>query len=209
MKRLHQLLNSKTAQNASVFMKWMCYLVMALFALLLILCCMGRLEYDLRFAGENYPNAIYAEENHEYSSRALTVSSNDTLYIHAHADDGSIELATYATLVSMYVISIIPMMFAFYFLSKVFANVAKGEIFIQKNAHYLLYYGLIQLFVALLLPFIKLLIVVLANHFVSDVISMSTGSDIISSLMPNIGILVAAYIIHYGVSLQDEADHTL
>ena len=31
----------------------------------------------------------------------------------------------------------------------------------------------------------------------------------LSALIPGIAFLVAAYIIHYGVHLQDEVDHTL
>ena len=31
----------------------------------------------------------------------------------------------------------------------------------------------------------------------------------LTTLVPSIAVLVAAYILHYGVHLQDEVDHTL
>lgn len=31
----------------------------------------------------------------------------------------------------------------------------------------------------------------------------------LNSIVPSIAFIVAAYIIHYGISLQDEVDHTL
>ena len=40
-------------------------------------------------------------------------------------------------------------------------------------------------------------------------IMISTGSDMLNRLFPGIAFLVAAYIIHYGIRLQDEVDHTL
>ncbi|MFV0498061.1 MAG: DUF2975 domain-containing protein [Candidatus Fimivivens sp.] len=209
MKKLHNLLNQKTAQNASQFMKVICYMMIGLLAIMLILSFMGRLQYDLRYTGEHYPHAIYAEKSHDFSTRSLTVSSNDDLRIRTQSEDGKIELSSYIAIVTMYAVGIIPLMFAYLFLSKVFANVAKGEIFVQKNAHYLLYYGLIQVALAVVLPFVKLLIVQIANMLVTDHISLATGSDMINNLIPSIGFLIAAYIINHGVNLQDEADHTL
>lgn len=209
MKSMHALLNQKTAQNTAKFMKIICYIIICLFVIMLALSFMGRLQYNLSFRNENYPNAIYAEENHNFTSRSLTVSSGDNLRIRTQSEDGKIELISYIALIVMYASNIIPLMLAYWFLSKVFANVAKGEIFVEKNAHYLLYYGIIQAIVAVVVPFVKLLIVQIANMLVTDRISLSTGTNMINQLIPSIAFLVAAYIINYGVHLQDEVDHTL
>lgn len=209
MIKLHNLLHQKTAQKASQFMKVICYIIIGLLTMMMLLSCLGRLQYDLNYVDEHYPEAIYAEEKHDFSTRVLTVSSNDHLRICTLSRDGKIELTTYVAIVLMYVSGIVPLIFAYLFLSKVFDNVAKGNIFVKKNAHYLLYYGLIQAALAVALPFIKLLIVQIVNMLVTDQISIATGSDMVNKLIPGIGFIVAAYIINYGINLQDEVDHTL
>lgn len=62
---------------------------------------------------------------------------------------------------------------------------------------------------ALFVPFVKILICYLTNLVSNSQISISTGSDMLNHLIPSIAILAAAYIIHYGIHLQDEMDHTL
>lgn len=209
MKKIHNLLNLKTAKTLSGIMKYICYLTMFLLTAILILSFMGRLEYDLTTTSENYPNAIYAEENHDYSSRGFTISSSDNIYINTQSEDGKIELATYISLVLMYSLGIIPIIFSYFFLSKIFANIETGEIFNRKNAHYLLYFALIRITVAVVLPFVKLLIAQITNMFSSDIISLSVGSTMLNDFIPNIAFLVAAYIINYGVNLQEEVDATI
>ncbi len=211
MKMLHDLLNKNTAQSISRFMYTICCIVIVLLVMMLVLSFAGRLQYNLSFEDKNYPNAIYSEENHNFSTRFLTVSASnsDDLRIRTYSEDGRIEMISYIALVLMYATGLIPMIIAYLFLARVFKNVSKGEIFVKKNAHYLLYYGIIQAMLAAVYPFLKLLIVQIANMITTDRISLSTGADIINNLIPAIGFLVAAYIINYGVNLQDEVDHTL
>lgn len=209
MKKIHKLLNQKAAKKIAGFMKAICYIIIFLFAMMLIMCCMGRLQYNLRVGDKTYPNAIYAEESHDFSVRNFTVQSNDDLRIFTPSEDGKIDLLTYIAIAIMYAINIAPLMFAYWFLAKVFGNVAKGEIFVEKNAHYILYYAVIQACVAVVVPFVKLFIVQIANTFVADRISLATGMNMINQLVPSIAFFVAAYIINYGVHLQDEVDHTL
>jgi len=49
----------------------------------------------------------------------------------------------------------------------------------------------------------------LANQIADSRISLYTGTDVLNTLIPSIAFLVAAYIIRYGIYLQDEVDHTL
>ncbi|MEG0900009.1 MAG: DUF2975 domain-containing protein [Oscillospiraceae bacterium] len=206
---MHKLLNQKVAMGTAKFMKVICHIIIFLFVIMLALSFIGRLQYNLQVGGKTYAHAIYAEENHDFNMRSLTVKSNDSLRIHAAADDGTIDIITYVAITIMYAINIIPLMFAYWFLAKVFANVAKGEIFTQKNAHYLLYFGVIQAVVAIAVPFVKLFIVQIANTLVSDRISLATGTNMFNEFVPSVAFIVAAYIINYGVHLQDEVDHTL
>ena len=94
-------------------------------------------------------------------------------------------------------------------MSRVFSNIHKGQIFTEENASYLLYYGLLQFFVAVFVPFLKLLICWLTNLVSANRVSIATGQSMFSTLISSIVFLVSAYIIHYGVHLQDEVDHTL
>lgn len=209
MKSMNFLLNHKLATKTAKLMNVLCHIAIILFVIMLALSFLGRLQYVLSVGGTTYEHAIYAEENHDFTTRSLTVSSSDTLRVRAATDGGTIELLTYIVIVLMHAITIIPLIFAYWFLAKVFANVAKGEIFVEKNAHYLLYFGIIKGAVAVVLPFVKMLIVQIANALVADRISLATGSDMINQLVPSVAFLIAAYIINYGIHLQDEADHTL
>ena len=117
--------------------------------------------------------------------------------------------AVQAGLSLMYAVHIIPMIFAYWFLSRVFSNINKGQIFTEQNSSYLLYYGMLQLGAAVFVPFIKLLICRVVNLASGGRMSISTGRAVLNMLIPGIAFIVAAYIIHYGVHLQDEVDHTL
>lgn len=203
------LQNQPLMAKISKLMKIFCNLAVALLVLLLVLSLFGRLQYILHVNGTVYENAIYAEEDHNFTTRALTANSGDSLRVHAAENDGTIGLLTYAVIVFIYAINILPLIAAYCFLAKVFDNVAKGEIFVEKNAQYLLYFGVLQLVAAVIVPFVKLLIVQIANAFMADRISLATGADMIGQLVPGVAFFVAAYIISYGVHLQDEVDHTL
>ena len=75
----------------------------------------------------------------------------------------------------MYAVTIVPAILGFWFLSRVFTNVSNGQIFTEKNAVYLLYYGVIQFITALFVPFIKLFICFLINSISSDQIFYFNG----------------------------------
>ncbi len=209
MKSLNNLLSKKTAQNLSAFMVAICNILIGVLIMVFVLSLFGRLQYNLITPTDDYPDAIYAEEDHDFSSRFLTVSANDELRIITKSTDGKIDIVTYIAVVLMFALQTIPMAVAFFFLSRVFVNVAKGEIFIKKNANYILCFGIIQALLAVLLPFLKLLIVFVVNMVVEDSIHISAGSEMLNQLIPAVAFMVAAYIISYGVDLQDEVDSTL
>lgn len=198
MKIIHKLINEQVAKSASNFMKCVCYFVIFFYLLCLVLSFMVRQSFHLHTSQGTFDNAIYAEENHQQTTRFLTVHTNDEIHI-----------TTQVGLSLMYATNVFPIIFAYWFLSRVFANINKGQIFTEQNACYLLCFGLINFLVALFVPFIKLFICYITNLFSSSNISIATGSDMLNNLIPNIAFIVAAYIIHYGIHLQDEVDHTL
>ena len=208
MKKIQKLINETFAKSTAHFMKYICYIMMLFFVAGLILSFSGRRTFILHTSTGTYDSAIYSEENHDWTSRGPTVSMNDEVRVIAY-DGEKIDLITQIGLSAMYVTNIIPLILCFWFLSRVFNNVSKGRIFTDQNASYLLYYGLIQVAVAVLVPFIKIFISYLANQFTNSELSIATGQNLLNNLIPNIAFIVAAYIIHYGVHLQDEVDHTL
>ena len=208
MKMLKPLLNERFVRKAASFLQAACWLAICFFALVTVLACLGRQTFTLRTSMDVYEEAIYAEEDHAWTSRGFTVDSGSDIRVTANSDDG-VDLATHIGLTLMLAAQALPALAGCWLLSRVFANIAQGRIFVEQNARGLLGYGLLQIYAVFLLPFVKLLICNLAN-LVSDsqiaAWSVQIGPD---KLFPSIAFLVAAYIIHYGITLQDEVDHTL
>lgn len=208
MKLFQTLANERFARPAAGLIKFACYFVICFYVLCTVLSFMGRQTFFLHTKTGNFERAIYAEENHNAHSRSMTVFMGDDIHVWTNSSD-QIDLTIQLGLSLMYAVNTIPIVLAFWFLSRVFSNIYRGEIFIEKNASCLLYYGLLQLFVAVVVPFIKLFLCWLTNLVSDGRMSVSTGQRMFNMLIPSIAFIVAAYIIHYGVHLQDEVDHTL
>ena len=208
MKFIQKLANERFARPAAQLMKFACYFVICFYVLCTVLSFMGRQTFFLHTKTGTFERAIYAEENHNSHSRSMTVHTGDDIHVWTN-DNDRIDPTIQIGLSFMYAINMVPMIFAYWFLSRVFSNINKGEIFTEQNSSYLLYYGLLQFSVAVFVPFIKLLICWLINLVSNGRVSISTGQTMFNMLIPSIAFIVAAYIIHYGVHLQDEVDHTL
>lgn len=208
MKMLKPLLNERFVRKAASFLQAACWLAICFFALVTVLACLGRQQFTLVTSTDVYEGAIYAERDQGWLSHSFTVTASDSIRVTADSDDG-VDLATHIGLTLMFASQALTGMAGYWLLSRVFANIAQGRIFVEQNARGLLGYGLLQIYTVFLLPFVKLLICNLAN-LVSDsqiaAWSVQIGPD---KLFPSIAFLVAAYIIHYGITLQDEVDHTL
>ncbi len=208
MKFIQKLANERFARSAAQLMKVACYLVICFYVLCAVLSFMGRQSFFLHTKTGIFERAIYAEENHDAHSRSMTVFTGDEIHVWTN-DNDQIDLTIQIGLSLMYAVHIVPMIFAYWFLSRVFSNINKGEIFTEQNSSYLLYYGILQFSVAVFVPFLKLLICWLINLISNSRMSISTGQAMLNMLIPSIAFIVAAYIIHYEVHLQDEVDHTL
>ncbi len=208
MKFIQKLANERFARPAAQLMKFACYFVICFYVLCTVLSFMGRQTFFLHTKTGTFERAIYAEENHNSHSRSMTVHTSDDIHVWTN-DNDRIDPTIQIGLSFMYAINMVPMIFAYWFLSRVFSNINKREIFTEQNSSYLLYYGLLQFSVAVFVPFIKLLICWLINLVSNGRVSISTGQTMFNMLIPSIAFIVAAYIIHYGVHLQDEVDHTL
>ncbi len=200
--------NEHLTRSAARLMKHLCYFAIGFYVLCTVLSFMGRQTFFLHTKTGTFERAIYAEENYNLHSRGMTVSMGDDIHVWTN-DNDQIAPAIQAGLSLMYAVHIIPMIFAWWFLGRVFSNINKGQIFTEQNSSYLLYYGILQLGSAVFVPFIKLLICRVVNLVSDSRMSISTGQAMLNMLIPGIAFIVAAYIIHYGVYLQDEVDHTL
>lgn len=210
MKLIQKFFNEKYAKSASRFLRFACYFIMAFYVFCLVLGFMGRISFTLHTNSGtgSYEEAIYAEENYVLQSGILVVHLDDSVNVWTN-DAGQVDLTIQVGLFLMFAVNIVPLIFGFWFLSRLFANVSEGQIFVVQNANYLLYYGLIQFSVGLFVPFIKLLICYLINLFSNGRMAINTGSNMLNILIPSIAFIVAAYILRYGIHLQDEVDHTL
>ena len=209
MIKFRKLINESFAKSAAHFMKYMCYAAILFFLACTVLSIIGRQEFILHTSTRTYSSAIYAEENHDPQSRIFTTKINDDIRVYVDENGDKIGLATRIGLSAIYIVHFVPLAIGLWLLSRVFYNVSSGRIFTEQNSVYLLYYGLIQIAIATLVPLLKQFVCFLANQFAGSEISISTGQGSLNYLIPNIAFFVVAYILHYGVHLQDEADHTL
>lgn len=217
MRKIKKLLNEQSAKNAAEFLKFICYLAILFFTACLVASFMGRLTFTLHAGGEIYETTYYAEKHNERWSDGTrkiggfftSMKDDVTIYI---ANEDEIDTIIPMALAAMNVVNLTPIILSFWFLSRVFKNVSNGQIFTEKNAAYLLYYGLINIATVVLVPLIKPGIALLANQFSSNEIFSPFFFDlgnILAELFPSLAFIVAAYIINYGVRLKDEVDHTL
>ena len=211
MRILKGLISEPWGRSAAGVMEYVCYFLLLMFTAGLVLSLIGRQTFVLHTGEVTYPIAIYAEKSHEWSSRGPTASMIDDIHVYTLSSGGNkIDILTQVGLSAMYAFNVIPLIICFWLLSRVFRNISKGSIFTDKNALYLLYYGLIQIALAIFVPLIKTLICRLVNLYTTSPIRINnTGQNAIQNVFINVAFIVAAYIIHYGVHLQDEADHTL
>ena len=208
MKFVQKLINERFARRAARCMQIVFYFLIGFLSLCTVLSFMGRQTFSLHTSTEYFERAIYAETDHDPLSRGMTVHMGDDIHVWT-GDSDQIDLAVQIGLALMYAVHTVPIMFAFWFLSRVFSNIHKGRVFTEENACCLLFYGLLQFAAAVVVPFIKLLICCFTKLVSDNRLSIATGQAMLNMLIPGIAFIVAAYIIHYGVHLQDEVDHTL
>ena len=205
---IRKLMDDRFAKRAAQFMRYACYFLILIFIFCTLLSITGRQTFILYSKTGTYERATIQNHENAPHSSAVTVSVNDDIRVWTNEND-EIDLSIQIGLSLMYAVSTLPIILAVWLLSHVFHNIQKGDIFSEQNASYLLFYGLIQVSVAIFVPLLKLLICWLVNLVSSGRMSIATGQDAFNMIPPGIAFLVAAYIIHYGVSLQDEVDHTL
>lgn len=202
--------SEKRASMLAEILKGICILMTFLALLTTVMVLMGRMQIHLYTPETFYNDALLLEKNHEATSRFMFVNlSHLEVHLHTANSGGKIDIVTYLCTVLMGVATVVPMGYAFFKMSRFFGNIAKGSVFSASNASLLLNGGLVLLAGSLLAPLLSLLVLSpIANKLTSNVISISASFNL-TALFAGAILLVMAYVFHYGIYLQDEADHTL
>ena len=209
---MKRIFSERTAKGTARVLSFWCALVIVFYGMALVMSAMGRMTFTLHGPDGQMKHAIWADMPYEAGTDFGSGSMRFTLTdeIHAWADDGGLlSTAQKIGLVLIMAAHIVPLMAAYAALAGVFGRVGNGEIFTDWNARGLMVYGVIRLVTAAIVPFVKLGICGVVTAMGAGELTISTGQNMLGELFPSIGFIVAAYIIHYGVHLQDEVDHTL
>lgn len=121
MSFVQTLTNERFAKPAAQFMKVMCYFAILFYILNLGLSFMGRQAFVLHTKTETFERAILAEENHDTDFQGIFVQMGDDIHVWTN-DDNQIDLIIQIALSAMFTVNTVPMIFAFWFLSRVFSN---------------------------------------------------------------------------------------
>lgn len=208
MKMISQSARERLIKAACLLVQIACYAALAFYVFGFVLSVMGRQTFTFHASTGTYDRVIYAQENYEGDAEGMFITTQDGIHVMPN-HDGKIDLTTQIGLSLMYAVEMVPAAVAMWFLSRVCTNVYRGNIFVGKNAQYLSFYGAIQIFAAFVVPFLKLFFCFVVNQIADSQISISTGQNSLQTLVSGIAFMIAAYIIGYGVCLQDEVDHTL
>ena len=210
MRRFQRLLNHNTAVGAAKLMKFVCYLMIVGLIIGLCLSIAGRQRFIMIAQTGTYENAMLAFAGRGWEGDGMFAElPNMTVRLFLGPTVENVDLVSRISLSALFVLHVLPVIYSFILMARLFDNVSKGRIFIQKNAYFLLYIGLIRIAVNSLVPIAQLLLGAITEIFTPVRFFLTHNGGIITGSIQYVAILVAAYIIHYGVSLQDEVDHTL
>ncbi len=209
MKKLNGMLTQHRVNKMVGFLNFACYVMVALCIGAIVLSILGRQTFTLHDSTGMHELAMLADT--EYGARdkrGINITTDPVGTLHVYAND-EIDTAARIGISALVIVSVLPMFFAFWHLTKVLSNIKRGAIFIEENARRILYFGLLQLFSAVGVPILQVLICAVSTAISANELYVSTGQNMIAGIFTSMAFLVAAYIIRYGVHLQDEADHTL
>lgn len=200
----------KHASKLAQLLQGLCYFLVGLAVLSVILILFGRMEVDMTLPEGHYSNALLLEKDHSVESRVFLI---DLSFLDIHVDtrpaDGKTELVTIVGIIIMSLATLAPHGYSFYLIARFFGNVANGNVFVPVNATLLLRCGTVFVAAALIAPILNgFAMPAIINLVTDNHVSTNASIDFIS-LIGGVAALVMAYVFHYGIYLQNEADHTL
>lgn len=202
-----RLMSEKNARRVAVILQTVCCLAVILALMVAVLVLLGRVELRLSTPQGYFNNALLIEKDHAATSRALIVKlSGHSLFLHIQE---KLDFITWLGIALIGITRVFPMGYCFFVLAGFFKNIAAGEVFVLKNARILLRAGMVLIISSLLIPLLNGFVFLgLINALSANNLSIAINSGLSDLFFGGI-LLVMSYVFHYGIYLQDEADHTV
>jgi len=206
---LSKLVQKKVARRFASALQILCWLMMLLAGLSIVLALLGRVEVALNTPQGYYENALLAAEDPGASTRLFFIKLSGHDIRLTVTVDGGIGAAAWMGVALLCIIRLAPIGVCFFCMACFFGNVVEERVFVTSNAALLLRTGCVLLAASLIGPLLNAYMVPwLVSVFSANTLSVGVQLDL-SQMVFGAVLLVAAYIMYYGIELQDEVDHTL
>lgn len=205
--KLSTLLEKRYAHGFAKALQVLCYLLLVFMLVSAVLMLLGRMQVDLVTPQGRYENAILLEKDHATTTRLMTMRLSEAK-LHLEIETG-VGFITWLGVALIGLLRILPLAWCFLLFARFFRNIQEDRVFVPENANLLLRSGIIWLYGVLIWPLLAaFLIPAVVNALSANTLSVSATLNV-SGLFVGTILLVSAYIMRYGISLQDEVDHTI
>lgn len=198
----------ENAGRFASFLKFVSYFACFFFGVSIILILLGRVQMTIVTPTEVYERALLLEQDYGAQSRFLFVDIAG--YDLTLTLQGGVDFVTWLSVALLTLVKMFPMAFCFFFLIRFFGNIEEGRVFVKENGNFLWYNGIALLIATVLGPIMKYFIVpLLMQSFSENILRFSITDNFLTIWFYSAFFLVGSYVFHYGLYLQEEADHTL
>ena len=208
VKKIEDIVKGPQVKYGATFIGFVCYCLAVITCMTVVLTAAGKLNFIFYDKSGMPSSATFNEKNYDPSNGGFSMTMKDEVRIWAN-DENEIDAVTKIALVLVAAAGAVPSALAYFFLGKVFYNVAKGDAFTEKNSSELIKAGVLKLAAVVLAPFAKVLICFLSNLISTSRIQISAAMLRLGDVIMAAAIITAGYVIRRGAELQEEADHTL
>lgn len=204
--RLAALLTDRNARRLTTSLRVICMLTFGFLCAFALLIVLGRVEVNLVLPSGTFERAPLLARDSEASRFLYAALGGHHIRVEAwHPVDWATRLGI--TLIGL--LHVAPLAYCFYTLTRFFTNIGVRQVFTSANGNLLLRCGSVLALTALVFPLLSAYAIPpLINLLSANRLSIGITFDF-SRLFFGIVLLVAAYIFHYGLYLQEEADATL
>jgi hypothetical protein len=204
--RLAAQLTDRNARRLITCLRVLCmltFIFLCVFALLIVL---GRVEVNLVLPTGTFERAPLLGRDSEASRFLYATIGGHHIRVEALHP---VDWATRLGIALIGLLHMAPIAYCFYTLTRFFTNIGARQVFTSVNANLLMRCGCVLVPTALVFPLLSAYVIPpLVNLLSANQLSVGITFDF-SRLFFGIVLIVAAYIFHYGLYLQEEADATL
>ena len=203
MEMMQKLLCRPIFQRAAAVLHRACYFIMLYFALCLLLAGLGRQVFILRTDTDIRWTMLGAQAGEDVTQSGFTIHPEDEIQIVVDAE-GRVGPAVRIGMISLTALDTLPMIAAYWFLSRVLGDLGNGKGLTRCNASRLISYGLLYLFEGLLVPWLKRAVCTLVNFASAESMSVAITPMRLDSLILGLAALLLAAVFWYGERGQRE-----